>query len=139
MHLGFVRRLSRNRDHHAREMQVEERPKRHQLAPRSLAVALSAHPRVLVVRGADQLVRELRPDEALMIVGCGIDQVADDFLARPFAWRARKRRVGIGDGLELRYRDGKGTSQTDSGSFMFQGAPHRSCRLANALDGFRCT
>ena len=71
---------------YASEMQVEESPECDELGPRGRLILLRHHPCFLLVPQEYEIVRELGAHEALMVVGGGVDEVADDLLRRPLAW-----------------------------------------------------
>ena len=79
------------------EVQVVVFPELNKLMPWLLVIALHTYPVLLIITGKRQLVVKLGPNETLMIVGCGINQVADDFFGRPFT-------IGPGN-LTLLFRD----------------------------------
>jgi hypothetical protein len=66
-------------------MLVVTGPETYQIVPVSLLIALRTHPLILCVPRHVQRLLDLRPDESVMVVGSGIDQVAEDLLTRPFA------------------------------------------------------
>src|SRR5690349_11762328 len=66
-------------------MQVEMRPKRNKVRPVGVLVPLRTDPVVLLVTGKRKRIVLLRPDKTLMVVGGGINQVAEHFLRRPCA------------------------------------------------------
>ena len=66
-------------------MAVISRPQRNDLGPRCLLIAVQAYPVVLVVSRQADLARELQANETLMVVGGGVDEMAEDFFLRPLA------------------------------------------------------
>ena len=63
-------------------------PQGNQIGPCALLVALRGDPFILGVSGHLQRFFDLRADKAVMIVSAGIDQVAENLFARPFALRS---------------------------------------------------
>jgi hypothetical protein len=76
-------------------VQIVLAPQRDEIRPRPVVVTLHAYPRLLVVAGKDEIVGRLRAYEARVVVRRGIDQMADDLLARPLAGGARRARISI--------------------------------------------
>ncbi len=96
--------VRRARFHHVREMEIEMRPQRTEIVPVSVDVFLSLDPRVLIVGRAHEIIRALRAHKTLVIIGRRIDEMPDDFLARPFARRARAPGFHVWNGFESRER-----------------------------------
>src|SRR5215217_9052291 len=65
------------------EMQIVSAPELDYVPPRLVAIPLRANPLVLLVPRKNEIVRELRADKALMIIGCRIYQVTEDLDWRP--------------------------------------------------------
>ena len=63
------------------EVAVEGEEEGEDLGPGQEVVALEGDPLGLLVAGEDELGRELEADEALVVVGAGVDEVADGFPA----------------------------------------------------------
>ena len=93
-----------NRAHHPRQVIVVGGPEREELRPRRRLVLLRRDPRVLVVAGEDQIVLPGGADEALVVVGRRVDEMADDLLRGPLAWRGPPGGVRVRNLLEARMR-----------------------------------
>src|SRR5215210_7081748 len=65
-------------------MRIIALPELKQLCPWLVSVVLIFNPRFLIVARDQQPTCKLSPDEAMMIVGGGINQVTDQLFTRPF-------------------------------------------------------
>src|SRR5436305_1538167 len=59
------------------QVQVVSLPERHQIAPRGIGVAVALDPGFLLIAGKGFRAVELSANEALMVVGGRIDEVAE--------------------------------------------------------------
>src|ERR1051326_4043860 len=85
-------------------MQVEAAPQGDEQRPRLLFVSLRAHPLLLFIAGEDQVVRELRADETLVVVRGRVNQVAQYPLRRPLALGPRLPALVLRDREQTRRR-----------------------------------
>src|ERR1051326_361622 len=85
-------------------MQVEAAPQGDEQRPRLLFVSLRAHPLLLFIAGEDQVVRELRADETLVVVRGRVNQVAQYLLRRPLALGPRLPALVLRDREQTRRR-----------------------------------
>ena len=76
------------------EVAVEGEEEAEDFRPGFEVEALEADALVLLIAGEGELGRELEADEALEVVGAGVDEVADGLLGGPFAGRE-----GLGRGF----------------------------------------
>src|ERR1035437_6660032 len=81
---AFVRQhRGRHRLHHVQQVTIEQQPKVDQIGPGFGGVRLGGHPELLFVLREFQARSALRAHEPLVVVGGGIDQVAEDLFLRP--------------------------------------------------------
>src|SRR5690349_14675536 len=76
-----------NKGNNAHEMQVVGPPETDQVAPVFVVVLLRVDPLVAVVTRKCKILGELRAHKTLVIVGGGVDQVAEDLLRTPLLGR----------------------------------------------------
>lgn len=71
---------------HVRQMTIVEKPEIDELRPRLALIVLRLHLGILLVIRKGEFSSALRSDESLMVVGCRVNQVTNDFLDRPYVW-----------------------------------------------------
>jgi hypothetical protein len=74
---------------------VQQSPEIHQFEPGALVIAMHGHPGVLVISGPCERTRETGSHEPLVIVGSGVDEVAEHLLVDPFPGPAIGGRFGF--------------------------------------------
>jgi hypothetical protein len=82
------------------EMEVVAAPEFEEVVPVEFVVVLRGDPLVLLVGGEDEFVGELAADETLVVVGGGVDEVAEDFFDGPAVGRGAVGDNGGGEGME---------------------------------------
>jgi hypothetical protein len=82
------------------QVAIERGPQHNQLFPGAIAIVLQVNPLILFVKKRNSGC-ELGAHKTLVIYGCRIDEVAEDFFARPAAVGALLPGGGFGDGLQL--------------------------------------
>src|ERR1017187_8585816 len=75
--------LGRHRLQHVHQVAIEQQPEVDQIWPGCGGVSLGGHPELLFIAREFQERRALRTHESLVVVGGGIDQVAEDLFLRP--------------------------------------------------------
>ena len=87
---GVAERLGRYVPDHMQDMPVQGEPEREEVRPRAIPESLNRDARGLIVAWKVERGGLLQADEALQVVARRIDEVAEDFLLRPFAVNARR-------------------------------------------------
>src|SRR5688572_13349201 len=80
---GDLQRRRRHPPNDVCEMAIVENPEIDQFAPWTGVIVLRAHPEVLFVSGKLETRRVLCPHKALVVVGGGVDEMADNLLHGP--------------------------------------------------------
>src|ERR1035437_8892984 len=81
---AFVRQhLGRHRLHNVQQVTIEQQPEVDQIGPGFRDVRLGGHPELLFILREFQARGALRAHEPLVVVGGGIDQVAEGLFLRP--------------------------------------------------------
>lgn len=86
-------------DHGGNEL-VAVMPLREQRGPGHGGVIVHAHPFVLGVSGTFEVPRDGGVRDADVIVGRGVEQMAENFFAQPSAWPVRYGSLSLGNGGE---------------------------------------
>ena len=67
----------------SREKQRVRSPQRNQIRPVTVLITVQLNPSIAIITGQLEVVLELRTHDSLMVVGRGIDQVAELLFRRP--------------------------------------------------------
>src|ERR1035438_7707075 len=87
----------RHRLHHVHQVAIEQQPEVDQIGPWRGGVSLGGHPELLFIAREFQARGALRAHEPLVVVGGGIDQVAEDLFLRPAVGRGLEGRGFVRD------------------------------------------